>query len=84
MLGRDGRTRCAERVLTEVNEDNEGLQLRENITRLFSISVCKPTFPAISPKAFCRAYDRGLSKFHRAQTNQRLCLAQILAHQGCH
>jgi hypothetical protein len=39
MLGRDGRTRRTERVLTEGHEDNEGLQLWENM--IFVISCLK-------------------------------------------
>ena len=45
MLGRDGRTRRAERVLTEGNEDNEALELRENIIFVSFVIFCLESSP---------------------------------------
>ena len=49
MLGRDGRMRCTERVLTEGNEDNEGLQLGENIIFVSFVIFCLESSPVCGP-----------------------------------
>ena len=60
MLGRDGRTRCTERVLTEGNEDNEGLQLGENIIFVSFVIFCLESSPVSARIRDIRAI-RGLS-----------------------
>jgi hypothetical protein len=45
MLGREGRTRRTERVLTAGNEDNERLQLGENITFVSFVIFCLESSP---------------------------------------